>query len=192
MKDYKRLTFKRLVDSYDDNCEETENATTATYEELLTRLATLEDKIENRTLIELPCQKGDQIWYVNDQRHPPRIEEWIVVGFAITEEPGKNWIYESRVIAICSRFRKHTDWCHNEPTELYLDVKDICLTEEEAKEKFEKLYGWIKGNKPMTHGCDKEYCFYPEICETNRVCLECKYCIYANLIKEEIDKKNED
>ena len=42
----------------------------------------------------------------------------------------------------------------------------------------------------MTHGCDKEYCFYPEICETNRVCLECKYCIYANLIKEETDKKN--
>ena len=62
--------------------------------------------------------------------------------------------------------------------------------EEEAKEKFEKLYGWIKGNKPMTHGCDKEYCFYPEICETNRVCLECKYCIYADLIKDEIDKKN--
>ena len=43
----------------------------------------------------------------------------------------------------------------------------------------------------MTHGCDKEYCFYPEICETNRVCLECKYCIYANLIKEEIAKKEE-
>lgn len=44
---------------------------------------------------------------------------------------------------------------------------------------------------PLTHGCDKEYCFYPEICETNRVCLECKHCIYANLIKEEIDKKEE-
>ena len=28
-------------------------------------------------------------------------------------------------------------------------------------------------------------------CETNRVCLECKYCIYADLIKKEIDKKNE-
>lgn len=42
----------------------------------------------------------------------------------------------------------------------------------------------------MANGCDKEYCFYPEICETNRVCLECKYCIYADLIKEEIDKKN--
>ena len=48
---YKRLTFKRLVDPYDDDCEETENATTASYEELLNRLADLEDKIENGTLV---------------------------------------------------------------------------------------------------------------------------------------------
>lgn len=51
MKDYKRLTFKRLVDPYDEDCEETENATAASYEELLNRLAELEDKIENGTLI---------------------------------------------------------------------------------------------------------------------------------------------
>ena len=55
MKDYKRLTFKRLVDPYDDDCEETENATAASYEELLNRLAELEDKLENGTLIQLPC-----------------------------------------------------------------------------------------------------------------------------------------
>ena len=29
MKDYKRLTFKRLVDPYDDDCEENENVSTA-------------------------------------------------------------------------------------------------------------------------------------------------------------------
>lgn len=52
---YKRLTFKTLVDPYDDDCEETENASAASYEELLNRLAELEDKIENGTLIELPC-----------------------------------------------------------------------------------------------------------------------------------------
>lgn len=57
MKDYKRLTFKRLVDPYDDDCEETENATTASYDELLNRLAKLEDKIENGTLVELPRNK---------------------------------------------------------------------------------------------------------------------------------------
>lgn len=53
MEDYKRLTFKRLVDPYDDDCEETENATAASYEKLLNRLAELEDKIENGTLIEV-------------------------------------------------------------------------------------------------------------------------------------------
>lgn len=53
---YKRLTFKSLVDPYDDDCEEIENATTANYDELLNRLAELEDKIENETLVELPCK----------------------------------------------------------------------------------------------------------------------------------------
>lgn len=57
MKDYKRLTFKRLVEPYDDDCEETENASAASYEELLNRLAELEDKIEDGTLVELPCNK---------------------------------------------------------------------------------------------------------------------------------------
>ena len=51
MKDYKRLTFKILVDPYDDDCEETENAAAASYDELLNRLAKLEDKIENGTLV---------------------------------------------------------------------------------------------------------------------------------------------
>ncbi len=61
MKDYKRLTFKRLVDPYDDDCEETENASTASYEELLNRLAELEDKIENGILIEVesPCTEEE-------------------------------------------------------------------------------------------------------------------------------------
>lgn len=53
MKDYKRLTFERLVDPYDDDCEETENATAASYEELLNRLAELEDKIEKGTFKEV-------------------------------------------------------------------------------------------------------------------------------------------
>ena len=38
MKDYKRLTFKRLVDPYDDDCEETENASNASYDELIVLL----------------------------------------------------------------------------------------------------------------------------------------------------------
>lgn len=42
MKNYKRLTFKK-----------SENASNASYDELLNRLAELEDKIENGTLIEV-------------------------------------------------------------------------------------------------------------------------------------------
>lgn len=46
MKKYKRLTFKR-----------SKNASNASYDELLNRLAELEDKIENGTLVEVesPC-----------------------------------------------------------------------------------------------------------------------------------------
>lgn len=69
MKDYKRLTFKIQVDPYDDDCEETEPAAAASYDELLNRLAKLEDKIENGTLVELPCKEGD-ILYGYTERHP--------------------------------------------------------------------------------------------------------------------------
>ena len=44
MKNYKRLTFKI-----------SKNASTASYDELLNRLAELEDKIEDGTLVESPC-----------------------------------------------------------------------------------------------------------------------------------------
>lgn len=70
MKDYKRLTFKRLVNPYDDDCEETENATTASYEELLNRLAELEDKIENGTLVESSCCNKNIKFYFNRKEIP--------------------------------------------------------------------------------------------------------------------------
>ena len=50
MKNYKRLTFKK-----------SENASNASYDELLNRLVELEDKIENGTLVEveLPCTEEE-------------------------------------------------------------------------------------------------------------------------------------
>ena len=50
MKNYKRLTFKR-----------SKNASNASYDELLNRLAELEDKIENGTLVEIesPCTEEE-------------------------------------------------------------------------------------------------------------------------------------
>lgn len=66
MKDYKRLTFKRLADPYDDDCEETENAAAASYDELLNRLAKLEDEIEDGTLVELPCKCIEELDIIKD------------------------------------------------------------------------------------------------------------------------------
>lgn len=62
MKEYKRLT-KRLLGS---NAPFTEYASD---NEVLQRLAELEDKIENRTLIERPLvKKSDSIWIVRKYR----------------------------------------------------------------------------------------------------------------------------
>lgn len=66
MSHYKRLTFKRLVDPYDDDCEENENASAVSYEELLNRLAELEDKIEDGTLVELPCKCIEELNIIKD------------------------------------------------------------------------------------------------------------------------------
>lgn len=66
MEDYKRLTFKRLVEPYDDDCEETENASAASYDEILEHLAELEDKIEDGTLVELPCKCIEELDIIKD------------------------------------------------------------------------------------------------------------------------------
>ena len=125
MKDYKRLTFKILVDPYDDDCEETENAAAASYDELLNRLAKLEDKIENGTLVELPCKEGDIVYFVNWHRHPPRIEAFKVYHL----EVNKNYI---RVA--CYDFENEYDYS------IYrFDSKDISFSKEEAEEALKKL-----------------------------------------------------
>ncbi len=125
MKDYKRLTFKILVDPYDDDCEETENAAAASYDELLNRLAKLEDKIENGTLVELPCKEGDIVYFVNWHRYPPRIEAFKVDHL----EVNKNYI---RVA--CYDFENEYDYS------MYrFDSKDISFTKDEALKKLKEL-----------------------------------------------------
>lgn len=105
MKDYKRLTFKRLVEPYDDDCEETENATAASYEELLNRLTELEDKIENGTLIEPPCKVGDAIYEVFKNHKPPFIQQTRVEKIIITEKGlklklARNLVYETSIASL--------------------------------------------------------------------------------------------
>ena len=125
MKDYKRLTFKIPVDPHDDDCEETENAAAASYDELLNRLAKLEDKIENGTLVELPCKEGDIVYFVNWHRHPARIEAFKVDHL----EMNKNYI---RVA--CYDFENENDYS------MYrIDSKDISFSKEEALKKLKEL-----------------------------------------------------
>lgn len=63
MKDYKRLT-ERYVEEEGDFFKKGTRLTlkNAPDEEILERLAELEDKIENGTLIDLPCKIGDTVW----------------------------------------------------------------------------------------------------------------------------------
>lgn len=123
MKNYKRLTFKTLVDPYDDDCEETENATTASYEELLNRLTEIEDKIENGTLVEPPCKVGDTIYEVFKNHKPPFIQQTKVEKIIITEKGLKlkltrNSVYETSCASL---------------------GKTLFLTEAEALEKLKKM-----------------------------------------------------
>lgn len=55
MSEYKRLTYKANGITY---------SKALTQEQLLHRLAELEDKIESGRLVELPCKVGDTIYYV--------------------------------------------------------------------------------------------------------------------------------
>ena len=59
MREYKRLT-ERYVDKQGTNC-----VRKLTWDgEILHRLAELEDKIENGTLIEVPCKVGDTVYCI--------------------------------------------------------------------------------------------------------------------------------
>ena len=79
MKDYKRMTkiIDGIVIDACGNCENVRNPQGCTehkcYEIMKNRLAELEDKIEQGTLVGLPCKAGDTLYkVVNDKRvkHP--------------------------------------------------------------------------------------------------------------------------
>lgn len=76
MKQYKRLTNQKWSEDIDLTQE-------LGYSYIYKRLYELEDKIENKMLMELPCKIGDTIYYANFFTSPPRIEEYIVTGIKI-------------------------------------------------------------------------------------------------------------
>lgn len=87
---YERLT--KRVDNYPKvkscpkDCETISCVDCGCCDELdyaLYRLAELEDKIENGTLVELPCKVGDKVFDITDR---PEIWEVEVKGFLIDEK----------------------------------------------------------------------------------------------------------
>ena len=114
MSEYKRLTDKKvkgvterfirvdkdyILSAYDIVDEEN------IVEMIINRLAELEDKIENGTLIELPCKAGDTVYEVFARHNPPFIDESIVEKIVITASGiklklSRNAMYETAVSSI--------------------------------------------------------------------------------------------
>lgn len=76
MSRYKRLTNQKWSEDIDLTQE-------LGYSYIYKRLYELEDKIENKMLMELPCKIGNTIYYANFFTSPPRIEEYVVTGIKI-------------------------------------------------------------------------------------------------------------
>lgn len=74
-------------------------------EELYSRLAELEDKIEDGTLVELPCKVGCTVYEVFVRHNPPFINESIVEKIVITESGiklklSRNAMYETAMSSL--------------------------------------------------------------------------------------------
>lgn len=121
MKEYKRLTNNNR-DEYDaeyDFCCDCKyfgepcgcnrpNGTCGNYDrfiETYNRLAELEDKIENRTLVDLPCKVGDTIYEVLKNHRPPVIQQTKVEKIIVTEKGlklklARNSVYETSISSL--------------------------------------------------------------------------------------------
>ena len=62
MRDYKRLTTTMVVNG--KNIKTITSKGKITISDLIDRLYDLEDKIENGTLVELPCKVGDTVYFI--------------------------------------------------------------------------------------------------------------------------------
>ena len=111
MSGYKRLTNKDWKENYDifedvccDTCAEDCGECERNFNALV-RLAELEDKIENKMLMELPCKVGDTIYEVFKNHKPPFIQQTKVEKIIITEKGlklklARNSFYETSIASL--------------------------------------------------------------------------------------------
>lgn len=136
MKKYKRLTNNNLDEynpEYDfcvgckyfgepNGCNRP-NGTCGNYErfiETYNSLAELEDKLENGTLIDLPCKLGDEVYRIRKKPYPIVLERFVVN------------------ITLCFNHKGEYEWRIFTTTEDTLG-KTVFLTKAEAEEKLREL-----------------------------------------------------
>lgn len=102
------------------------NGTCGNYDrfvETYNRLAELEDKIENGTLVELPCKVGDTVYEVFKNHIPPFIQQTKIEKIIITEK--------------CLRLKLTRNSVYETAISAFGEI--IFLTEAEALKKLEEL-----------------------------------------------------
>jgi hypothetical protein len=140
--EYKRLTERRgsLVIDKCGNCENVSNPQgcieSMCYEVMKNRLAELEDKIEQGTLIELPCKVGDTVYWVWEEytngKQKLSIEEWEVEKICIEKN---EWAVKGLGEELVEGVRQFF-WCHSSKFGIWW-----FLTREEAEKRMLELQG---------------------------------------------------
>lgn len=98
MSEYKRLTKQKWSKDIDLTQK-------LGYSYIYKRLYELEDKIENKMLMELPCKVGDTIYEVLKNHKPPFIQQTKVEKIIITEKGlklklARNSFYETSIASL--------------------------------------------------------------------------------------------
>lgn len=129
MSEYKRLTERHengYIELMCNSCKYNDKCDVETHycnETVKNCLAELEDKIENGTIIELPCKVGDTIYEVFKYHKPPFIQQTKVEKIIVTEKGlklklARNSFYETSIASL---------------------GKTLFLTEEAAEEQIKEL-----------------------------------------------------
>lgn len=143
--EYKRLTERMEDGTPDPNCSECEHYKAcgdehycddeqSCYQKIVAKLCELEDKIEQGTLIELPCKVGDTVYHYSRIFGAifPYFVESLNIGCIGKDQT--YWNYEANY--------------HNEETDELIDEIDFCpddigetvfLTREEAEKRLKEL-----------------------------------------------------
>lgn len=134
MKEYKRLTERTKNNGvkYDRNdftrtCYPQNEYAHDDIDRMAIRLAELEDKIEQGTLIELPCKVGDTVYHVEGEYYPI-FKEYEIGGIAIVGSAGLESI-------------KLLDDCHCDGFFAWASKigETVFLTREEAEKRLKEL-----------------------------------------------------